>query len=179
MMGVKEALLMKRTAWLNSQDRPFRAPKPEDKVYVDKAVKMLSVLACLNSVMFDLEEELVEHNLFRQGLKKNVKDAQRVVMAVFDFAFLVMKDSNAQAARVYNAKYDMAYAKIQETVALNPPERAYNIAISLCRLLKKFNEEVRGRYDLKPVEQLYRIPERIFTEKIKYYDLDFIIEKAL
>lgn len=178
-MGTQEALLMKRTAWLNSQDRPFRAPKPEDKVYVDKAVKMLSVLACLNSVMFDLEEELVEHNLFRQGLKKNVRDAQRNVMAVYNFAFKIMREANEDAARVYNEKYDMTYAKIQKAVALKSPERSYNIVITLCHILKKLNEAVRGRYDLKPVERLYKIPERIFTNQIKSYDLDFIIEKAL
>ena len=178
-MGTQEALLMKRTAWLNSQDRPFRAPKPEDKVYVDKAVKMLSVLACLNSVMFDLEEELVEHNLFRQGLKKNVRDAQRNVMAVYDFAFKIMREANEDAARVYNEKYDMTYAKIQKAVALKSPERSYNIAIALCHILKKLNEDIRGKYDLKPVERLYKIPERIFTNLIKSYDLDFIIEKAL
>ena len=59
------------------------------------------------------------------------------------------------------------------------PERSYNIVITLCHILKKMNEAVRGRYDLKPIERLYKIPERIFTNQIKSYDLDFIIEKAL
>jgi hypothetical protein len=173
-MGAQEALLMHRTAWLNCQDKPFQKPKPEDKLYVDKAVKMLSALACLNSVMFDLEEELVEHNLFRQGLKKAVKDAKRNVMEVYDFAFKIMRGANEGAARVYNEKYDIAYSKIQESVALPAPERSYNLTITLCRILKKLNEEVRGKYDLKPLERLYRIPEHIATDKIQTYNLNFI-----
>lgn len=173
-MGVQEDLLTRRTRWFNNQDRPFRVPKPEDKIYVDKAVKMLSALACLNSVMFDLEEELVEHNLFRQGLKKSVKEATKNVMEVYDFAFRIMRDANEGAARVYNDKYDIAYGKIQQVVALPAPERSYNTTIALCRILKKLNEEVRGIYDLKPLERLYRIPEHIATDKIKTYDLNFI-----
>ena len=173
-MTREEALLIKRTAWHNEQPKAFKPPKPEDKIYVNKAVKMLSALACLNSVMFDLEEELVEHNLFRQGLKKAVKDAKRNVMEVYDFAFKIMRDANEGAARVYNEKYDIAYSKIQQVVALPAPERSYNLAITLCRILKKLNEEVRGIYDLKPLERLYRIPEHIATDKIKTYDLNFI-----
>ena len=176
-MTREEALLMKRTAWRNEQPKAFKPPKPEDKLYVNKAVKMLSALACLNSVMFDLEEELVEHSLFRQSLKKSVRSAQKNVAEVYNFAFIIMRDANEGAARVYNDKYDMAYEKIQRAVALKSPERAYNIVIALCHTLKKLNEEVRGKYDLKPLEQLYRIPERITTDKIKLYDLDFLIEK--
>lgn len=173
-MTREEALLMKRTAWRNTLPREFRLPTAKDKIYVDKAVKMLSALACLNSVMLDIEEELVEHNLFRQGLKKSVKDATKNVTEVYDFAFRVMHDANEGATRVYNDKYDLAYNKIQESIFLEPPERAYNIAINLCRIIQKLNEEVRGKYDLKPLERLYRIPEHIATDKIKTYNLNFI-----
>lgn len=178
-MTHQEALLVKRTAWRNTLPRKFTPPTAQDKIFVDKAVKMLSALACLNSAMFDLEEELVEHSLFRQELKKRVKDAQRVVIQVYDFAYKIMGEANEGATRVYNEKYDMAYEKIQRAVALKSPERAYNIVIALCHTLKKLNEEVRGKYDLKPLEQLYRIPERITTNKIKLYDLDFIIQQNL
>lgn len=85
-----------------------------------------------------------------------------------------MRDANEGAARVYNDKYDLAYDKIQKSVSLEPPERAYNIAINLCRIIHKLNEEVRGKYDLKPLERLYRIPEHITTDKIKTYNLNFI-----
>lgn len=173
-MTREEALLIKRTTWRNEQPKAFKPPKPEDKLYVNKAVKMLSALACLNSVMFDLEEELVEHNLFRQSLKKSVRSAQKNVAEVYNFAFIIMRDANEGAARVYNDKYDLAYDKIQKSVSLESPERAYNIAINLCRIIHKLNEEVRGKYDLKPLERLYRIPEHITTDKIKIYNLNFI-----
>lgn len=178
-MTREEALLIKRTAWRNEQPKAFKPPKPEDKLYVNKAVKMLSALACLNSVMLDLEEELVEHNLFKQSLKKKIKDATRHIMTVYDFAYKVMHDAVEGASRVYNDKYDIAYQKIQKSVALTAPERSYNIALSLCRIVKRLNEDVRGKYDLKPLERLYNIPEHIATDKIKTYDLDFIIEKCL
>lgn len=173
-MTREETLLMKRTAWRNAQPKAFKPPKPKDALYVNKAVKMLSALACLNSVMFDLEEELVEHNLFRQSLKKSVKNAQKIVVEVYDFAFIIMRNTNEGAARVYNDKYDIAYDRIQRSVSLESPERAYNIAINLCRIIRKLNEEVRGKYDLKPLERLYRIPEHIATDKIKTYNLNFI-----
>ena len=55
-MTTQEALLVKRTAWRNTLPRKFTPPTAQDKIFVDKAVKMLSALACLNSAMFDLEE---------------------------------------------------------------------------------------------------------------------------
>ena len=97
-MTREEALLIKRTVWRNEQPKAFKPPKPDDKLYVNKAVKMLSALACLNSVMFDLEEELVEHNLFRQSLKKSVRSAQKNVAEVYNFAFIIMRDANEGAA---------------------------------------------------------------------------------
>lgn len=140
---------------------------------------MLSAIACLNSFFYDLESEFEEFGLFKHSLKKYINQQHETVKSVHELAFRIMQHENEKAGREYNDKLFACETRIADGVLLPPPERAYNIVLSLCRVLKKYNEDVKGWYDFAPAEQLYDIPRKIKTDKVKDYNIDLIIEKAL
>lgn len=55
-------MLMKHTAWMNTR-LIERGPRPEDERYVPLAVRMLTLVGCLNYAMLDLESELTASRL--------------------------------------------------------------------------------------------------------------------
>ena len=56
-------MLIKHTAWMNTR-LLARGPRPEDARYVPLAVRMLTLVGCLNYAMLDLEAELTASGLF-------------------------------------------------------------------------------------------------------------------
>lgn len=72
----KQALLIKRTAWINMQPRK---PRPEDEKLVPIAIRMLTYVACLNYAVCDLETELSDAGLLRQGVKRSFRIVQECV----------------------------------------------------------------------------------------------------
>lgn len=178
-MGVKESVLMRRVAWMQSRPLGIAAPSKSDKTMVDNAIKMLSAIALLNSFFYDLENEFEDYGLMKHGLKKWIYKEHDVVKAVHELAYSIMNDHNAWAGRAYNDRLTNGENEISTNVLLAPPERSYNIVLSLCRLVKKYNEAVRGWYDFAPAEHLYEIPRKIYSDKVKDYNIDIIVEKSL
>lgn len=178
-MGVKENLLMRRMSWMQSRPIPIPSPQKRDEEKMNKAIKMLSAIACLNSFFYDLETEFEDAGLFRHNLKRYILQQHETVKTVHELAHSIMKHENVEAGRAYNDKLAICENSIEENVLLSPPERAYNIVLSLSRLVRKFNEEIVGWYDFAPAEYLYDIPRKIKTDKVKDYNIDLIIEKAL
>lgn len=56
-LSYRQAMLIKHTAWMNTR-LLARGPRPEDERYVPLAVRMLTLVGCLNYAMLDLESEL-------------------------------------------------------------------------------------------------------------------------
>lgn len=169
----KEALLMKRTAWMNMQPRK---PRPEDERFVPIAVRMLTYVACLNYAMCDLETELEEAGLLRQGVKRSFRAAQENVQKVHQRAYVMLSEVNATAGRSYNNELEQAWSRIDEAVLLEAPERAYNIVLALVRIIERANTQLLGRYDFAPARVLYCIPERLACTGIEDHKIDRIIE---
>lgn len=172
----KQALLIKRTAWRNMQPR---APRKEDEKYVPTAIRMLTCIACLNYAMCDLEEELSAAGLLRHAVKRSFGMAQTQVQHVHQQAYEMLCKASDLAARQYNDKLDEGWRAITSAVALEAPERTYNIVMALCRLIEKQNGELSGRYDFAPARVLYRIPGMLNGVKIRDYKIDRILEMAL
>lgn len=172
----EQALLIKRTAWRNMQPR---APRKEDEKYVPSAVQMLTCIACLNYAMCDLEEELSDAGLLRHAVKRAFGMAQDQVQQVHQQAYEMLSKASVHAARQYNDKLDEAWQAITAAVALEAPERAYNIVCALCRQIEKLNSFLTGRYDFAPARVLYRIPRMLAGVKIRDYEIDRIIEMSL
>lgn len=172
----EQALLIKRTAWRNMQSR---APRKEDEKYVPTAIRMLTYIACLNYAMCDMEEELSDAGLLRHSVKYNFRTAQTQVQQVHQQAYEMLGKASVQAAREYNDKLEEAWQVIDESVALQAPERAANIVFALCRLIKRLNGELSGHYDFAPARVLYRIPTLIECTRIRDHRIENIIERNM
>lgn len=175
-MTIQQAQLIKRTAWQNTQPR---TPSEEDKKYIPDAIKMLTLVACLNYAGIDLEEALVRRGLYRHGLKHRVKQATSVIASIHGEAYTMLCRISSLAGRQYNDALDKAFSDIQSAVLLtNSPEREYNILVALCRLVEVYNKRLSGRYDFYPARQIYRLPALL--EGIAHdYRIDIIIDKAI
>lgn len=169
----RQALLIKRTAWVNMQPRK---PRPEDERLVPIAIRMLTYIACLNYAMCDLETELHESGLLKHEVKHSFRIEQEHVQKVHQEAYVMLKKVSMDAARRYHEQLEWMWGRIDGAVLLEAPERAYNIVLSLVRLIEKANTAILGRYDFAPAKVLYRIPERLACTGIEDHKIDRIIE---
>ncbi len=169
----KEALLIKRTAWMNMQPRKHR---PEDDRLVPIAVRMLTYIACLNYAMCDLEIELEDAGLLRHGIKRAFRIAQEHVGKVHQHAYVMLGKISTEATRSYNDQLDWMWSRIDNCILLTPPERAYNIVVALVRLIEKENTALLGRYDFAPARVLYKVSAQLACTSIEDRNIDQIIE---
>lgn len=170
-LSYRQAMLIKHTAWMNT--RLFaRGPRPEDERYVPLAVRMLTLVGCLNYAMLDLESELTASGLFHHETKRRYTQAHGV-------AWSMLRKIDDRAARQYNDKTDEAYRTISGCILLEAPQRSYNIVLSLCRIISSLNGRISGRYDFNPAKPLVRIPALLECIGIEDCKIDGIIELNL
>lgn len=174
----RQAMLMKHTAWMNTR-LIERGPRPEDERYVPLAVRMLTLVGCLNYAMLDLESELTASGLFRHETKRRYTQARTLVAQAHGIAWSMLRKIDDRAARQYNDKTDEAYRTISGCILLEAPQRSYNIVLSLCRIISSLNGRISGRYDFNPVKPLVRIPALLECTGIEDYRIDEIIELNL
>ena len=172
-MTLQEAQLIKRTAWVNMQDRK---PSKDDEKYVPKAVRMLTFIACLNYAMLDLGDELSEAGILRHAVKRRYNMALDIVQKAHAEAYRMLNSISEPAGRQYNEEMDRTYSIIQSCVMLQPPERAYNIVLALLRLITSLNVELTCRYDFYPARVLGKIPGMMADIGIKDYRIEPILK---
>ena len=171
-------MLMKHTAWMNTR-LIERGPRPEDERYVPLAVRMLTLVGCLNYAMLDLESELTASGLFRHETKRRYTQARTLVAQAHGIAWSMLRKIDDRAARQYNDKTDEAYRTISGCILLEAPQRSYNIVLSLCRIISSLNGRISGRYDFNPAKPRVRIPALLECTGIEDYRIDEIIELNL
>ena len=171
-------MLMKHTAWMNTR-LSERGPRPEDERYVPLAVRMLTLVGCLNYAMLDLESELTASGLFRHETKCRYTQARTLVAQAHGIAWSMLRKIDARAARQYNAKTDEADRGISDCILLEAPQRSYNIVLSLCRIISSLNGRISGRYNFNPAKPLVRIPALLECIGIEDCKIDGIIELNL
>ena len=175
-LSYRQAMLMKHTAWMNTR-LLTRGPRPEDARYVPLAVRMLTLVGCLNYAMLDLESELTASGLFHHETKRRYTQAQTLVSQAH--AWSMLRKIDDRAARQYNDKTDEAYRTISGCILLEAPQRSYNIVLSLCRIISSLNGRISGRYDFNPAKPLVRIPALLECTGIEDCKIDEIIELNL
>ena len=143
-LSYRQAMLIKHTAWMNTR-LLARGPRPEDERYVPLAVRMLTLVGCLNYAMLDLESELTASGLFHHETKRRYTQAQTLVSQAHGVAWSMLRKIDDRAARQYNDKTDEAYRTISGCILLEAPQRSYNIVLSLCRIISSLNGRISGR----------------------------------
>lgn len=177
-LSYRQAMLIKHTAWMNTR-LLARGPRPEDERYVPLAVRMLTLVGCLNYAMLDLESELTASGLFHHETKRRYTQAQTLVTQAHGIAWSMLRKIDDRAARQYNDKTDEAYRTISGCILLEAPQRSYNIVLSLCRIISSLNGRISGRYVFNPAKPLVRIPALLECIGIEDYRIDEIIELNL
>ena len=177
-LSYRQAMLIKHTAWMNTR-LLARGPRPEDERYVPLAVRMLTLVGCLNYAMLDLESELTASGLFHHETKRRYTQAQTLVSQAHGIAWSMLRKIDDRAARQYNDKTDEAYRTISGCILLEAPQRSYNIVLSLCRIISSLNGRISGRYDFNPAKPPVRIPALLECIGIEDCKIDGIIELNL
>ena len=135
--------------------------------------------ACLNSFLIDLEDELRGANMYRHQVKHNFNRVTAIVEKITNAFYRGAKNvKGGEFVRDYNIDVDNATMAINERVLLKGPERAYNIVLSLIRIILDTNNKI-GRFKRDFVEELRTAFSLLSCCKIKEYNLDFIVRNAI
>lgn len=184
-MTLKEAQLIKRTAWMNIQMEEKRRkdrlkPQPADEICTAKARRGIELVACLNYAALDLEEELTAAGMFRHETKRIVREIQKITARVHQQAWQMLNNYKDGVGRVYNGRMDVVYNAINDAVLIAPPERSYNIMLAMVRVIDNINQFLKPRnWDFYYARELQDIIPKLRRINIEDRRLDCIIEKVL
>lgn len=167
--------LIRRMALMNLRILD-RGPSAADTKYVPIAVRMLTMVACMGYAVIDLETALADAGKLRHQVKLRMGQIRHMTEYAHGTAFNMLHSINPAASRQYNDQLDWMYGRISACILLPEPEKSYNIVVSLCRLIEKYNSQISSRYDFNPAKPLYKVPALIACANITDYRLDNIIE---
>lgn len=183
-MTYDQAVLMKRMAWNNirlyeQRQKDRLKPQPSDDICAVKARRGIELVACLNYGALELEEELTAAGMFRHETKRIVREIQKITARVHQQAWNMLDAYKAGVGKVYNNRMYAVWQKIDEAVLLTPPERAYNIVLSLVRFIANINAELKPyRWDFFYTRDLQPIIPKLSRIAIADRNIDAIIDMA-
>lgn len=175
----RQAQLMKRMAWSNIKrlEKKSDTPTEEEKRLNERAVRMLTFVACLNYAMIDLETDLkMAGKLQNQKQRRYFYMAWRIAGDAHQRAYKMLVSANEKVGYEYNKALDETWAKIEDSVLLQGVERSYGIVCALCRLIGSLNKELGHRYYFAPAEPIARIPHIMDVQGIDDKGIDRIID---
>jgi hypothetical protein len=176
--------LMHRMAKQNIEraEAPKEVDLPSEAKYLVKAVRMLVLIAALDSYMIDLETALVDANLMRQRVKRDFNRAYSKIVATHNAVYRdILNDVRCQKpqSRQFVNLMDKLVANLDENVLLSDKlERSYSIVVGLCRLIGRYNEFLRGHYDYYRCDDLAILPDTLLNFGLNSSNLEIIIEKS-
>ena len=173
----KKAVLVRRI--IEKQGEP-RIPKTEqDRIDNNNAVKMITLVACLNYAMVDLGTDLEDAGLMKQNIKRNYNIAYRKVVDIHRAFDTMVSKVNKLAGKRYTYLMDKNDQAINEHICLQGLERSYNVVMALCRLINAYYDKIRGRYLYRPLVGIDYVMNMLNFPDIPKHDLDFIIDRAV
>lgn len=174
-----QAQLMRRMAWSNIHrlEQKHDVPTEKEKRLNERAVRMLTFVACLNYAMIDLETDLkMAGKLQNEKQRRYFYMAWRIAGEAHQKAYKMLVSVNSRVGYEYNDELDKTYAKIEECVLLDGAERSYSIVCALCRLIGSLNKELGSRYYFAPAAPIARIPNIMDVQGIEDKKIDRIID---
>ena len=175
----KAQRLQYHTAWKQVQPRNYRNPTPNEEMLNKEAILMLTLIAALDYVIYDLIDEMEEVGKYRHGNKRNINKAKDLILHAHDLFYRNMMSFDGKGVKQYNIASEMVYKAINDCVSLQAPERAYNILVACIRLQSKQRGKLGARYTYKPSIELDKIPAMLEGLGIHDYNLDNIIERRV
>lgn len=174
----KERLLLVRRMMLHNE-RP-RLPKDEkDRAENLRAVRMITLIGCLDYAMLALRDALEERGMYVRGVKRNFNKASDYVNAMHKEVYDLVTGVNSVAGRLFSDLRDRNWWSIDEHISLGGIDGAYNIVMGLCRLITACNASISKRYSYRTVDRLPYVEDMLAVLGVEDRHLDFIIDKAV
>lgn len=176
-MNKDSYVLMRRMIAHN--ERP-RMPRDErDRAENLRAVRMITLIGCLDYAMIELRERLEERDLFVRGVKRNFNKANACVIDMHKEVCAMIHRSDGVATRIFSDLRDKNWWSIDEHISLGGIDGAYCVVMSLCRLIEACNASISRRYNYRSVDKLKHVKDMLSVIGAEDKNLDFIIDKAV
>ena len=175
----RETELCYMTAWQQIQPRNYRNPSANEEKLNKEAILMLTLIAALDYVIYDLIDEMEEVGKYRHAMKRNINKTKDLILHAHDRFYRNMMSFEGKGVKQYNIASEMVYKAINDCVSLTAPERAYNILVACIRLQSKQRGKLGARYTYKPSVELDKTPSMLEGLGITDYHLDNIIDKGV
>lgn len=174
----KARMLHYHTAWQNCQPKPFHLPDSVEEKQNYEAVIWMTLLAALDYFIYDLIEEVEDAGKHRHTNKRNINRARDIILKAHNTFYRRIFNYDFGGCKQYNDAMDVYYKAINDCIALEAPERAYNIVVAICRLQAK----QRGKmivHSFAPSLEVDKVPQMLEGLGIHDYHLDNIIEQRV
>ena len=158
----------------------MRMPKDEhDKDENLRAVRMITLIGCLDYAMLALRDELEARGMYVRGVKRNFNKASEYVNTMHKEVYDLVTGVNSIAGRLFSDLRDKNWWSIDEHISLGGIDGAYNIVMGLCRLITACNASISKRYNYRTVDRLKYVGDMLAVLGVEDKHLDFIIDKAV
>ena len=156
-----------------------KKPSREESMRTKEAVVMLALIAAAYKFVDELPQELEKVGMYRHNNKRVVNTVERILEKASRTAEEVLKAANnGKTSTGYFDCMDAFYDKINESIQLQYPERAYNIIKAMCRLVGVYNKKL-SEYHFSQSPQVAKVPAILDQIPIHDYELDNIIDLAV
>lgn len=174
----KARMLHYHTAWQNCQPKPFHLPDSVEEKQNYEAVIWMTLLAALDYFIYDLIEEMEDAGKYRHANKRNINRARDIIMKAHNTFYKRIFNYDFGGCKQYNDAMDVYYKAINNCIALEAPERAYNIVVAICRLQAKQRGKMIA-HSFAPSLEVDKVPQMLEGLGIHDYHLDNIIEQRV
>lgn len=176
-MSNEQYVLIRRMMAHN--ERP-RMPRDErDRAENLRAVRMITLIGCLDYAMLDLRSSLEAEGRFVRLAKRNFNRASACISGMHDEVMRLIRRDDGVAVRIYSDLRDKNWWSIDEHISCGGVAGAYCVVMSLCRLIEACNASISKRYNYRSVDKLKHVKDLLSVLDIEDKNLDFIIDKAV
>ena len=174
----KARMLHYHTAWQNCQPKPIHLPDSVEEKQNYEAVIWMTLLAALDYFIYDLIEEMEDAGKYRHANKRNINRARDIILKAHNTFYKRIFNYDFGGCKQYNDAMDVYYKAINNCIALETPERAYNIVVAICRLQAKQRGKMIA-HSFAPSLEVDKVPQMLEGLGIHDYHLDNIIEQRV
>ena len=174
----KARMLHYHTAWQNCQPKPFHLPDSVEEKQNYEAVIWMTLLAALDYFIYDLIDEMEDAGKYRHANKRNINRARDIILKAHNTFYKRIFNYDFGGCKQYNDAMDVYYKAINNCIALEAPERAYNIVVAICRLQAKQRGKMIA-HSFAPSLEVDKVPQMLEGLGIHDYHLDNIIEQRV
>ena len=156
----KARMLHYHTAWQNCQPKPFHLPDSVEEKQNYEAVIWMTLLAALDYFIYDLIEEMEDAGKYRHANKRNINRARDIILKAHNTFYKRIFNYDFGGCKQYNDAMDVYYKAINNCIALEAPERAYNIVVAICRLQAKQRGKMIA-HSFAPSLEVDKVPQML------------------